>query len=99
MFFSRVIYKLLYHRTLSVLKLITQIGPLYGMCVGSDNNKLSIAPAVVPGIFVDPPTPELNAKASSPRKKGHPCKRQNGTNSFPNFSKQITKDLVLRSRI
>jgi len=44
-------------------------GPVYGMCVESDNNKLSIPPAVVPGISVDPPTPELNAKSSSPRKK------------------------------
>jgi len=69
------------------------------MSVGSDNKKLSIPPAVVPGISVDPPTPKLIAKSSSHRKKGHPCKRQNGTNSFPNCSKQITKDLVLRSRI
>jgi len=39
------------------------------MSVGSDNNKLSIPPAVVPGISVDPPTPELNAKSSSHRKR------------------------------
>jgi len=39
------------------------------MSVGSDNNKLSIPPAVVPGISVDPPTPKLTAKSSSPRKR------------------------------
>jgi len=39
------------------------------MSVGSDNKKLSVSPAVVPGISVDPPTPELNAKSSSPQKK------------------------------
>jgi len=38
------------------------------MSVGSDNNKLPIPPAVVPSISVDPPTPELTAKTSSPRK-------------------------------
>jgi len=59
------------------------------MSVGSDNKKLSVSPAVVPGISVDPPTPELNAKSSSPQKKRF----------LPNCSKQITKDLVLRSRI
>jgi len=39
------------------------------MSVGSDNKKLSIPPAVVPGISVDPPTPELIAKSSLPRKR------------------------------
>jgi len=39
------------------------------MSVGSDNNKLSIPPAIVPGISVAPPTPELTAKSSSPRKR------------------------------
>jgi len=38
------------------------------MFVGSDNNKISIPPAVVPGISVDPSTPELTGKSSSPRK-------------------------------
>jgi len=39
------------------------------MSVRSDNNKLSIPPAVVPGTSLDPPTPELTAKSSSPRKR------------------------------
>jgi len=39
------------------------------MSVGSDNNKLSIPPAVVPGISVALPTPELTAKSLSPRKR------------------------------
>jgi len=39
------------------------------MSVGSDNNKLFIPPAVVPGISVDRPTPELTAKSTSPRKR------------------------------
>jgi len=39
------------------------------MSVGSDNNKLFIPRAVVPGISVDPRIPELTATSSSPRKR------------------------------
>jgi len=36
------------------------------MSVGSYNNKLSSPPTVVPGISIDPPTPELTAESSTP---------------------------------
>jgi len=42
---------------------------IIGMSLGSDNNKLSFRPAIVPGISEDPAIHELNTKCSSPLKK------------------------------